>query len=127
VTDLRADVVAAIVAATTSNLPAVIEASSPSPSELHAAADLLADLAKSELEQAGAIRPSRSVLDLDCAHIRSIAAVWDVIHKWWPQPGVPNRLGDLCKVMPADDVRTVMLALAIGGLVDPASVSPPDG
>jgi hypothetical protein len=44
---------------------------------------------------------------------------------WWPQPGVPSRLGDLLKIMPADDVHAVMLALAIGGLVDPADVPEP--
>jgi hypothetical protein len=125
-TELRADVVAAIVSATSDRLPAVLEdLESPTPAELHAAADALADLATSELRQAGALTPSRSVLDLDAAHIRSIAAVWGIVANWWPQPGVPDRLGDLLKIMPADHARAVMLALAIGGLIDPADVPDP--
>ena len=62
---------------------------------------------------------------LGLAHVRSLAACWAVVGHWWPQPGVPSRLGDLLKIMPADDVHAVMLALAIGGLVDPADVPEP--
>jgi hypothetical protein len=122
---IRAEVVAAIASATETNLPAVVEASSPTEAELAAAAEVLSDLAKYELAQAGRLTLSRSVLDMDMAALQVLAAVWAIVGRWWDQSGAPDRLGDLLKIVPADVVHDTFRVLAMGGFVSWADVPEP--
>jgi hypothetical protein len=118
--DLRPDVVAALVEP--QQLPAALvdQALDATPAERHAAAAELADRTRAFLEQAGALRPSASVLDLRHQQVQLLAAVYGLLEPWWRQRGWNTRtLGDILKVVPADVAHGVTQLLRLAGFLPP--------
>jgi hypothetical protein len=116
--DLRPDVVKAL--SEPAHLPAALvdQVLDASDAEREAAAGELLDQTRSFLEQAGVLRPSQSVLDLDHHQLMVLAAVYGVLSRWWPAPGWRDRpLGAMLKVVPTDAAASVMRLLRIGGFV----------
>jgi hypothetical protein len=115
---IRAEVVAALASTSTANLPAVLAEHLPTPAELHAVADCLADLARSELSEAGYADPSVSVLDLSLNDLECLAAAWGIVGKWRSQqlPGT-RTLGAVLKILPPDVVTDCLRVLTWGRLV----------
>lgn len=118
--DLRPEVVAAL--SEPAHLPAALvdQVLDASDSELEAAAPELLDRTRAFLEQAGALRPSASVLDLHHGQVQLLAAVYGIVGPWWDQAGWRTRtLGDILKVVPTDVAQTVAELLRWGGFLPP--------
>jgi hypothetical protein len=123
--DLRPGVVAAL--AEPQQLPAALvdQALDATDAERAAAAGVLADRTRAFLEQAGAIRPSASVLDLHHDQVRLLAAVYGIFGPWWAQPGYHQRpLGHMLKVVPADVAAATEQLLRLAGFLPPAEAGP---
>jgi hypothetical protein len=74
------------------------------------AAEILAD--------AGILRPQHTVLDLSLRQVQALAAVLGKLAGWWPQPALEGRpLGDVLKVVPAEDTAFVVGLLVWGGWI----------
>jgi hypothetical protein len=68
--------------------------------ELAASAAQLADDTREWLERVGALKPTRSILDLGHDQLVVISAVYGMVMSWWAQPGRRDRpLGQLLKVV----------------------------
>ena len=118
VTEIRAEVVARLASTALADLPAVIAEHLPTPAEYRIAADTLADLARSELQESGQL-PEQSVLNLSLNDLECLAAAWGVVGRW-RGPNLPGTrtLGDAMKVLPTDVVADVVRVLMWGRLVD---------
>jgi hypothetical protein len=91
-----------------------------SPAERQAAAGELLDRTRMALEQAGALRPSMSVVDLRIDQVEALVAVYGLVMGWWRQPGWNTRtLGGICKVVPPDVAATAMGVLRAGRYLPP--------
>src|SRR5215211_7077268 len=70
-----------------------------------AAAELL-DSTRAFLEQAGVLKPSASVLDLDYRRLCALAGVFGTVEYWWRFPPYQQRtLGSMLKTIPAGHAR----------------------
>lgn len=123
---LRTDVIARLVQARDEDeLRQLVERHEPTPDELRLAGKAFAQLAVEELEDAGVLR-QRTVLDLGQRQLQALSAAYGVASKWWLPPGFQNgagdtrRLGDLLKIVPAEEARKIQYYLAWAGLL-PAS------
>src|SRR5512132_2123585 len=118
--DLRPEVVTAL--SEPAQLPAALvdQVLDATDAEREAAAAELLDRTRAFLEQAGLLRPSASVLDLDHGQVQLLAAVYGLVGPWWAAPGWRTRtLGDILKVVPADVADTTAQLLRLGGFVPP--------
>jgi hypothetical protein len=80
------------------------------------ASRVLLDQAAEVLAEAGVIRPGRTVLDCTLREASSLAAALGRLAGWWPQPSLEHRpLGDVLKVVPADEAAAVVDLLVWGG------------
>jgi hypothetical protein len=71
-----------------------------------------------EATQVGALKPTRSILDLSHDQLVVISAVYGLVMPWWTQPGWRNRpLGQLLKVIPTDTAEAVMRLLHMAGFL----------
>ena len=118
--DLRPEQAAKLT--TTPPLPAelVDQVLDASDAERAAAAAELADRTREWLEQIGALRPSASVLDLDCRRLLALAGVFETVQRWWtfpPYRGHP--LSTMLKIIPAEHAKWVEFLLVWGGFVPP--------
>jgi hypothetical protein len=125
VTEIRAEVVARLASTALADLPAVIAEEGPTGEELTAAADTLAIMAQSELQESGRLAPSRSVLELRMSQAQAVAAVYGIIERGSPGAwanGDPT-LADRLKLLPGEFAHHVTRILASVGLLDPADVA----
>jgi hypothetical protein len=117
---LRPEVVAAL--SEPAHLPAelvdqVLDASDP---ERAAAAAELLDSTRAFLEQAGVLKPSASVLDLDYRRMCALAGVFGTIEYWWRFPLHQQRsLGAMLKIVSPERARWVQQVLTWGGFLPP--------
>lgn len=124
--EFRTEVIARLVEARDEDeLRQLVALHEPTPDELRLAGKAFAQLAVEELEDAGVLR-QRTVLDLGQRQVLALSAVYDVASRWWLPPGFHNgagdtrRLGDLLKIVPAEEARKIRGLLAWAGLL-PAS------
>jgi hypothetical protein len=126
--DLRPDVVASL--SQPAHLPAelVDQVLDATDTERAAAAAELLDSTRAFLEQAGVLKPSASVLDLDYRRLCALAGVFGTVEFWWRFPPYQQRsLGSMLKTIPADRARWVEQVLSWGGFLPPADpAEPPD-
>jgi hypothetical protein len=95
------------------------------PAEREAASHLLLERTRDMLTQAGVLPAQRTVLDLDYGRVVALAGAFGVAVRWWAQPGWRDRtLGDMLKVIPADQAALIHRFLVLGGWL--AEV-PPEG
>jgi len=83
------------------------------------AARVLAHASVVGLTETGVLRehtPS-TVLDATMRQLQAMAAVWGTVAKWDGSLQPDKRLGDIIKVLPADDVADVERFLQWGGLM----------
>jgi hypothetical protein len=123
--DLRPEVVAAL--SEPAHLPAVLvdQVLDATDAEREAAAGELLDRTRSFLEDAGVLRPSQSILDLDHDRLMVLSAVYGIVMPWWAQPGWQERpLGQLLKVCPRDVAESAMRLLRIAGFLTPEVAQP---
>jgi hypothetical protein len=86
--------------------------------ELAAAAAQLTDDTRAWLEQVGALKPTRGILDLGHDQLVVISAVYGLVMPWWAQPVWRDRpLGQLLKVISADTAETVVRLLRMAGFL----------
>jgi hypothetical protein len=86
------------------------------PAERDAVSRLLLEQTRDMLEQAGLLQAQRSILEIDLRRVTSLAGVYGIVGRWWDQPGWRERsLGDLLKVIPADQATLVHSCLVWGG------------
>jgi hypothetical protein len=86
------------------------------PAERAAASRLLLERTRDLLEQAGVLPAQRSVLDLDHNRVVALAGAYGIAARYWNQPGWRDRtLGDLLKVIPADQAALIHRFLVLGG------------
>jgi hypothetical protein len=120
--DLRPEVVAAL--SQPAHLPAslVDQVLDATDSERAAAASDLLDQTRMFLEQAGALQPTRSVLDLDHDQLQVLASVYALVWRWWAGPGYRHRsLSSMLKVIPTDAAEAAMRLLRAYGFAPPES------
>jgi hypothetical protein len=126
--DLDPDVVAALTEP--AQLPAglVDQVLDASDEERAAAAAELLDQTRAFLEQAGVLKPSASVLDLDYRRLCALAGVFGTVERWWRFPPYQQHsLQTMLKIVPATHARWVEQVLAWGGfLPSPDPAEPPD-
>jgi hypothetical protein len=118
--DLNPETVAKLTA--TPPLPAelVDEVLDATDAERAAAAAELADRTREWLESIGALKPSVSVLDLDCRRMLALAGVFETVERWWKFPLYQQHsLGAMLKIVPAEHARWVEWLLRWGGFLPP--------
>lgn len=58
------------------------------------------------------------MLNLSLGHVQALAATLGKLASWWPQPALEDRpLGDVLKVVPAEDAAFVVGLLVWGGWI----------
>ena len=117
---LRPEVVAAL--SEPAHLPAAVvdQLLDATDEERAAAAGELLDQTRSFLEEAGALRPSRSILDLNHDEMQVLASVYAVVWRWWASPGYRERpLSAILKVAPTEVAEAAMRLLRVIGFVPP--------
>jgi len=118
--DLRPDVVAAL--SQPAHFPAelVDQVLDASDAEREAATAELLDQTRAFLEQAKALPPTRSVLDLNHDQMQVLASVYALVWRWWGTPGYRQRsLGVMLKVIPTDTAVAARRLLAAYGFLPP--------
>ena|SRR5215212_7842890 len=123
--DLRPEVVAVL--SEPAHLPAAVvdQVLDATDAERAAAAGELLDQTRSFLEEAGALRPSRSILDLNHDEMQALASVYAVVWRWWASPGYRERpLSAILKVAPTEVAEAAMRLLCVIGFVPPEPAEP---
>jgi hypothetical protein len=116
--DLRPEVVAALTQPEQLPQDLVDQVLDATDSERAAAAGLLLDRTRRQLEEAGILRPSSGALDLRYRTVAALAAALGTVQGVWSQPAFVNRsLGDVLKVVGADQAAWVVGVLRWGGLL----------
>jgi hypothetical protein len=117
---LRPDVVAALTRPAQLPDALVDQALDATDSERAAATVELADQTRQWLEDAGALKPSTSVLDLHHDQVALLAAVYGIVGPWWRQPGYRDRpLQAVLKVVPGDVAHGITDLLRWAGFLPP--------
>jgi len=123
--DLRPDVVAAL--SEPAHLPAAVvdQVLDASDAEREIAAAALLDQERAFLEQAGVLRPSASVLDLNHDQLQALASIYALTWRWWATPGYRERpLSAILKVAPTEVAEAAMRLLRVIGFVPPEPAEP---
>jgi hypothetical protein len=118
--DLRPEVVAALTEP--QQLPAelVDQVLDATDAERQAAAGALLEQTRALLEQAGVLRPSVGIMDLSYRSAVAITAAFGTVQGVWSQPAYQDRpLGDILKVVGADQTAWAVAVLRWGGLLPP--------
>lgn len=126
--EIRDEVVTELLSASQAAQRALDEAINvyaPTTDEMRAAAALLQDSAVDHLTEAGAIKPAPSVFALKRRQITALAAVGQVLDRWWRHDDTRQTLGDVVKTLPAGDAHAIGWALHWGGFI-PADEVPPE-
>jgi hypothetical protein len=116
--DLRPEVVAALTEPQQFPQDLVGQVLGATDAERAAAAGLLLERTRALLEEAGVLRPSVGVMDLRYRTVAALAATLGTIEGAWRQPAYIDRpLGDVLKVIGADQAAWVVGVLRWGGLL----------
>ncbi|MCS7477508.1 hypothetical protein ACFFQW_36000 [Umezawaea endophytica] len=118
-TEIRNEVVLALVSASEAakrELGTVVDVYEPTLDEQRAAAKMLMDESVEGLEDAGVIK-QHSVLNLRRPQLAALAMAYAVAVQWWMPRESQRSLGDMLKIIPAEEAQNIRTILEWSGFI----------